>query len=149
MMGTHFRAAQDESHSMNIGEAAQASGVSAKMIRYYESIALIAPATRSEAGYRHYNAAEIHTLRFIRRARDLGFPIATISRLLALWQDRSRASGDVKAIAREQITALRHKITEMEAMAATLEHLAHHCHGDARPDCPILDDLATKSHAAH
>jgi Cu(I)-responsive transcriptional regulator len=127
---------------MNIGQAATASGVSAKMIRYYEAIGLIARVARSEAGYRHYAEADIHKLRFIRRARDLGFSIETIGRLLALWQDRSRASADVKAIAGGQIAALRRKIAEMEAMATTLGHLVEHCHGDGRPDCPILDDLA-------
>jgi len=127
---------------MNIGQAAQESGVSAKMIRYYESIRLIAKAARSDAGYRHYGPAEIHTLRFVRRARDLGFPIEAVGRLLALWQDRDRSSADVKQIARTQIALLRRKVSEMEAMAVALEHLADHCHGDNRPHCPILDDLA-------
>ena len=128
---------------MTIGEAARASGVSAKMIRYYESTGLIDRAARSEAGYRHYTEAEIHTLRFIRRARDLGFTVEQIGVLLALWRDRARPSAGVKAIAEEQIADLRRRIGELEGMARTLERLAESCCGDQRPDCPILDDLAT------
>jgi MerR family transcriptional regulator, copper efflux regulator len=132
---------------MNIGDAAKASGVSAKMIRYYESTALIQPAARSESGYRHYTESDVHTLRFVRRARDLGFSVETIGSLLALWRDRSRQSGDVKQVALDHIAQLRQKITELESMVATLEHLAQHCHGDGRPDCPIIDDLAGRSGA--
>ena len=127
---------------MNIGQAAKASGVSAKMIRHYESIGLIGRAVRTEAGYRVYGTADIHILRFIRRARDLGFSIERISKLIGLWQDRERASAEVKAVALDHVQELRAKIIEMEEMARTLEHLANHCHGDDRPDCPILDDLA-------
>ncbi|WP_144183671.1 Cu(I)-responsive transcriptional regulator [Elioraea rosea] len=127
---------------MNIGEAARASGVSAKMIRYYEATGLIAPVARTEAGYRDYSMAEVHTLRFIRRARELGFPMETIAGLLGLWQDRSRQSAEVKRIALEHAAALQEKVAALEAMAATLTRLAEHCHGDDRPDCPILDDLA-------
>lgn len=127
---------------MNIGQAAKASGVSAKMIRYYESTGLIRPARRSEAGYRHFGESDIHTLRFVGRARDLGFTVEQISELLALWQDRSRKSGDVKQLARGHVERLQRKIAELESMVATLTHLADCCHGDDRPDCPILDDLA-------
>ncbi len=126
---------------MNIGEAARASGVSAKMIRYYEATGLIAPPARSAAGYRRYGLAEVRTLRFIRRARDLGFAVGRIAELLALWRDRGRHSADVKRLALEQAAGLRERIAAMEAMAATLEHLAACCAGDDRPDCPILADL--------
>jgi MerR family copper efflux transcriptional regulator len=128
--------------SFTIGEAAKASGMSAKMIRYYEDIGLLPRAPRSEGNYRHYDARSVHALRFIRRARDLGFPVPAIARLMALWQDRSRASAEVKALAEEHIGGLQAKIAEMAAMVRTLEHLAAHCQGDDRPDCPILDDLA-------
>ncbi|MFC3098344.1 Cu(I)-responsive transcriptional regulator [Alteraurantiacibacter palmitatis] len=126
---------------MNIGEAARRSGVSAKMIRYYEQIGLIPSVGRTESGYRDYGASDIHMLRFIRRARDLGFSTAEINELLQLWRDRSRRSGDVKRIALAHITNLRQRIAEMEEMAAALEHLAECCAGDERPDCPILTDL--------
>ena len=128
---------------MNIGRAAKASGVSAKMIRYYEEIELIAPAERSESGYRHYGEADVHTLRFIRRARDLGFSVEQISDLLALWRDRSRASAQVKAMALEHVAGLKQKIRDLQAMARTLSDLAEHCGGDERPDCPIIEDLAS------
>ena len=128
---------------MNIGKAAAASGVSAKMIRYYESIDLLAAARRTEAGYRFYTDEDVHVLRFIRRARDLGFSLADIAELLALWRDQRRASADVKRIALEHVVALERKIAELQGMADTLRTLAAHCHGDARPDCPILTDLDT------
>ena len=127
---------------MNIGEAAKASGISAKNIRYYESIGLIPAAGRSSSGYRVYGDAEIHTLRFIRRARGLGFSVKEVTQLLALWQDRERASADVKALALTHVEELRAKSAELEAMANTLLHLANHCKGNNRPDCPILEDLA-------
>ena len=127
---------------MNIGQAAKASGVSAKMIRYYESSGLIRPAARSDAGYRHFSDIEIHTLRFIRRSRDLGFTVEQIADLLALWQDRSRKSADVKKMAMSHVTALRQKIDKLESMVVTLTKLASCCHGDERPDCPILEDLS-------
>ncbi|MGH2340609.1 Cu(I)-responsive transcriptional regulator [Segnochrobactraceae bacterium EtOH-i3] len=127
---------------MNIGAAARASGVSAKMIRYYEETGLIRPAARTGAGYRDFSAADVHTLRFIRRARDLGFAVAEIADLLALWRDRERSAADVKAVALAHVTDLRRRIAELETMARTLEGLAHLCHGDDRPDCPILEDLA-------
>jgi Cu(I)-responsive transcriptional regulator len=112
------------------------------MIRHYEAIGLIPKAKRRESGYRDYDERDVHTLRFIRRARDLGFPIEEIGQLLALWQDRSRASGDVKALATARAEELKRKEEKIRAMRRTLEDLARHCHGDARPDCPILDDLA-------
>ena len=122
---------------MNIGEAAKASGVSAKMIRYYEQTGLIPEAGRSAAGCRTYTTTEVQMLRFVRRARDLGFTVDRITELLALWRDRSRHSADVKQLALSQVDGLRRKIREMEDMVATLEQLAHGCRGDHRPDCPI------------
>lgn len=127
---------------MNIGEAAKRSGVSAKMIRYYEETGLIPKAARSDAGYRHYRDVDVHTLRFIRRARDLGFTVEQIAELLALWRDRSRASADVKRLALAHVAALEAKAAELQAMSRTLRRLAEHCHGDGRPECPIVDDLA-------
>lgn len=127
---------------MNIGEASKATGVTAKMIRYYESIGLMPKVLRTGSGYRVYSESDIHTLRFIRRARDLGFSIESITKLVRLWQNRNRSSSNVKSVTTEHIGVLRKRIAEMEAMVRTLEHLAKHCHGDHRPDCPILDDLA-------
>jgi len=127
---------------MNIGQAAKSSGVSAKMIRYYEQIGLIPKATRSDAGYRNYSSSDAHSLYFIRRARDLGFSVEQISGLLALWRDRERASSAVKAMALAHVSGLKAKIAELQAMTQTLEHLANHCHGNDRPDCPIIEDLA-------
>lgn len=133
---------------MNIGEAARESGVSAKMIRYYEETGLTRAAARAASGYRVYGATDVHELRFIRRARDLGFSVAEISQLLALWRDRSRKSADVKRLALAHVADLREKIDALESMAATLEDLATCCGGDHRPDCPILDDLARKPERA-
>lgn len=127
---------------MNIGQAARASGVSAKMIRYYEQIGLMPKTLRTGAGYRSYDAAAIHNLRFIRRARDLGFSVKQIAELLSLWRDRDRASADVKAVALSHVEELQSKIAELQAMVHTLEHLASHCRGNQRPDCPIIEDLA-------
>lgn len=127
---------------MNIGEASKASGVSAKMIRYYEQIKLITPAHRTESSYRTYGDSDVHTLRFIRRARDLGFSVEQMRTLLALWKDRSRASADVKAIALEHIAELERKAAAIAAMTDTLKHLASHCHGDDRPECPIIEGFA-------
>jgi Cu(I)-responsive transcriptional regulator len=127
---------------MTIGQAAKSSTVSAKMIRHYESIGLLPKAQRTEAGYRLYDETDVHTLRFIQRARSLGFPLETIRTLLALWRNRRRSSAQVKDLAQRHVADLERKIAEMQAMARTLKHLAHNCHGDERPDCPILDDLA-------
>lgn len=126
---------------MKIGEVAQASGVSAKMIRYYESIGLIAPAERSSKGYRAYSQTDVHTLRFIRRGRELGFDMDEIGALLTLWQDRGRKSGEVKRLALTHVADLQRRIAALQSMAKTLEELAHCCRGDDRPDCPILEDL--------
>lgn len=127
---------------MNIGEAAEASGVSAKMIRYYESTGLIEPAGRTDSGYRVYMDRDVHTLRFIRRARDLGFSVEQIKNLLGLWNDRSRSSAEVKAVALEHVDRLSEKVAELQAMIETLRDLANKCFDDERPDCPILHDLA-------
>lgn len=126
----------------NIGEAAQASGVSAKMIRHYEEIGLVPKAGRTVAGYRIYRDADLHVLRFIRRSRDLGFTMKEIAGLLGLWQDKRRASGDVKRLAAKHMADLDARIAELQDMRRTLDHLVHCCHGDDRPECPILDDLA-------
>jgi MerR family copper efflux transcriptional regulator len=131
---------------LTIGEASSASGVSAKMIRYYESIGLVRPATRTESNYRTYDARAVETLRFVASARHLGFSMEEIGRLLALWQDRGRASADVKALAVKHIDELEARIAAMTAMKATLEHLAERCHGDDRPDCPIIEGIAGGGH---
>ena len=129
-------------HAVNIGDAAKSAGVSAKMIRHYESIGLIPAAGRTDAGYRVYAEADIHRLRFIHQARKLGFSIKAIGELLGLWANRRRASSTVKAMTRKHIAELDAKIAEMQMMKHTLEHLAKRCHGDERPECPILDGLA-------
>jgi Cu(I)-responsive transcriptional regulator len=126
----------------NIGVAAERSGVSAKMVRHYESLGLLPAVVRTDAGYRQYGEREVHTLRFIRRARDLGFSMAEIEQLVKLWQNRRRSSADVKRIALAHVADLERRIDEMTAMKRTLERLAKSCHGDHRPDCPILDELA-------
>lgn len=127
---------------MTIGEAARRSGVSAKMIRHYEKMGLIPPAPRRKQGYRDYSDRDVHILRFIGRARDLGFGMAEIAGLLDLWADRNRHSADVKAIAKARLADIQTRISELQGMAATLSRLADCCAGDDRPDCPILDDLA-------
>lgn len=129
---------------MNIGQASKQSGVSQRMIRHYESIGLIPKAARRQSGYRDYDERDVHTLRFIRRARDFGFPIEEIRQLLALWQDRTRSSADVKALALARAGELRIREAEIRSMRRSLEELARTCHGDDRPDCPILDDLAAR-----
>ena len=126
----------------NVGEAASLSNVSAKMVRHYESLGLLPAVARTDSGYRQYTDREVHTLRFIRRSRDLGFSMAEIAELLKLWQNRRRPSASVKRIASEHVAALDAKMAEMAAMRKTLQHLVHCCHGDERPDCPILDELA-------
>ena len=128
--------------NMNIGQAAKASGVSAKMIRHYESVGLFPEASRSESGYRKYADKDVHMLRFIRHSRDLGFSIEQIRELLGLWQNRRRSSRQVKALAQAHIQELQEKLQELQAMKATLEHLVHCCRGDDRPDCPIIETLA-------
>lgn len=125
----------------NIGEAAELTGVSAKMIRHYESIGLIPAANRTFANYRLYNDADIHRLRFVKRARNLGFSMKQIEELLGLWNDPRRASSQVKKLAKAHAAELAKKVRELQGMQRTLENLAQHCHGDNRPDCPILDDL--------
>lgn len=141
-METLEHAAAIERGLMDIGKAAKASGVSVKMIRHYEAIGLLPKVARTFANYRVYGPNDVHTLRFIRRARTLGFSMEDIGELLGLWQSRSRSSAAVKRIAGAHIETLKAKIAELEAMVKTLEHLARHCHGDHRPECPILDDLA-------
>ena len=130
---------------MNIGEAARATGISSKMIRHYEQVGLISEPARSDAGYRQYGANDLHSLRFIRHARDLGFSIAQIGELLGLWHDRGRPSRQVKAIAQSHIEVLAQKARDLLAMKSALEHLVICCHGNERPECPILDSLASAS----
>jgi MerR family copper efflux transcriptional regulator len=134
--------APDSQGPFNIGEAAALSGVSAKMLRHYESLGLLPKVARTYSGYRQYGPNEVHTLRFIRRARDLGFAIPEIKLLLGLWQNRRRASAHVKRVALEHVGDLDRRIAEMQAMKRALETLVHSCHGDERAECPILDDLA-------
>jgi Cu(I)-responsive transcriptional regulator len=127
---------------VNIGSAAEQSGVSAKMIRYYESLGLLGKVRRTDSGYRQYSQAEVHVLRFIKRARDLGFSMAEISELLSLWNNRRRTSASVKRIAQKHADELAQRVAALQEMQRTLSHLIHGCHGDSRPDCPILDELA-------
>ena len=127
---------------LNIGQASARSGVSAKMIRHYESLGLLPVVRRTDAGYRQYGEREVHTLRFIHRARTLGFSMAEIAELLKLWQNKRRASADVKRIAMAHVADLEQRIAEMQSMKQTLTHLAHCCQGNSRPDCPILTELA-------
>ncbi|MEE1869706.1 MULTISPECIES: Cu(I)-responsive transcriptional regulator [Pseudomonas] len=134
---------------MNIGQAARRSGLSAKMIRYYESIGLLKPAVRSDSGYRLYQQEDLHQLAFIKRSRDLGFSLEEVARLLTLWQDRQRASADVKALASQHIDDLNRRIEELVSLRDTLSELVTHCHGDDRPDCPILKDLAAGGSCCH
>ena len=126
---------------MKIGQASRDSGVSQRMIRHYESIGLIPAAARRDSGYRDYDDRDVNTLRFIRRARDLGFPVEEIGKLLALWHDRGRASAEVKALALSRAAELKRKARQLDEMRRSLEHLAANCHGDSRPDCPILTEL--------
>ncbi|MET0961526.1 MAG: Cu(I)-responsive transcriptional regulator [Noviherbaspirillum sp.] len=133
---------------MNIGEAASASGVTAKMIRYYEGRGLIPGAARKDSGYRQFNERDVQTLRFIRRARDLGFSLDRIGTLLALWGDQGRRSSDVRALARQYMGELDRDIANLQAIREQLAQLEEHCHGDSRPDCPILDGLAQPAGAS-
>ena len=128
---------------MNVGAAARRSGLPAKTIRYYEDIGLVHPA-RAANGYRDYSADDIHRLAFLRRARGLGFSIEHCRQLMALYRDRSRASHDVRELAKSHVAAIEEKVRELQSMRATLQTLIHACHGDDRPDCPILDDMAGK-----
>ena len=127
---------------MNIGQTAKASGVSVKMVRHYEAMGLLPKAVRTLANYRVYRESDVHTLQFIRRARALGFSLDDIKQLLNLWQNKSRSSALVKKVAGKHVDELKRRIAELNAMVGTLEHLVTHCHGDHRPDCPILDDLS-------
>jgi len=130
---------------LNIGQAAAASGVSAKMIRNYEAVGMLPAAKRTESGYRQYGDADVQTLRFIRHSRDLGFSLQEITELLSLWQNRRRSSRQVKALAQAHIEELNEKLKELQAVKATLEHLVHCCHGDDRPDCPIIESLESEA----
>ena len=136
-----MKASTPSSPRFNIGEAANRSGVSAKMVRHYETLGLLPDVTRTDAGYRLYGDREVHSLRFIRRARDLGFSMAEIAELVALWQNPRRASSSVKRIAQAHIADLDRRMAEMAQMRQTLHKLVDCCHGDNRPDCPILEDL--------
>jgi MerR family copper efflux transcriptional regulator len=137
------------SYPVNIGQAATLSGVSAKMVRHYESLGLLPRVGRTGSGYRQYSQAEVHTLQFIKRSRELGFSMDEIAGLVSLWQNRRRTSASVKRIAQQHADALAQRIDAMQAMQRTLSHLIHCCHGDERPDCPILDDLAAGPAPAH
>ncbi len=127
-----------------IGVAARRAGVSARMVRHYESLGLLPDVSRTDSGYRQYNEADVHTLRFIRRSRDLGFSMEEIATLLGLWKDKARASAQVKKVAQAHIANLSERIAAMQAIQRSLQTLVHCCHGDDRPDCPILDDLASE-----
>lgn len=127
---------------MNIGEAAKVSGVNAKLIRHYESIGIIPKASRSESGYRVYSDSDVHTLTFVKRARKLGFSMKEIKKLVGLWRSRSRASADVQSLALDRVKEMEQKVEELQSMIKTLRHLARNCHGDQRPDCPIIEGLA-------
>jgi MerR family copper efflux transcriptional regulator len=132
---------------VNIGTVAEMTGVSAKMVRHYESLGLLPRITRTDSGYRQYSEADVHTLHFIKRSRDLGFSMAEIAELVALWQNRRRTSASVKRIAQQHLDELAQRIEAMQSMQRSLHKLLHHCHGDERPECPILDDLASHGSA--
>lgn len=134
---------------MNIGDAAKASGVSVKMIRHYEAIGLLPAATRTESGYRVYRTEDVHALRFIRNARDLGFPLAETEELLGLWRDKARRSAEVKRLALAHVAAIDEKVRALQAMGDSLRHLAAACHGDHRPDCPILEGISERPAEKH
>lgn len=130
---------------MNIGEASKKSGVSAKLIRHYESIGIIPKASRALSGYRTYSDREVNILKFVKRSRSLGFSMEEIKKLVSLWRNKKRTSQEVKKLATKHIDELEQKITELQSMVETLKHLAMNCHGDERPDCPILDELAAEN----
>ncbi|MSU90335.1 Cu(I)-responsive transcriptional regulator [Rhodobacteraceae bacterium 2CG4] len=132
---------------MNIGDAAKATGISVKMLRYYEEIGLVRPANRTYSGYRVYGEKDIATLRFVGRARDLGFQVKQIAALLDLWRDQSRSSADVKSLALAHVADLEQRRRQLDEMIAAIGHLAHNCHGGDRPDCPILTTLGSESPA--
>lgn len=135
-------AAASAAWPVNIGEAARLSGVSAKMVRHYEGLGLLARVARTDSGYRQYSESDVHTLRFIKRARDLGFSMDEIAELVGLWQNRRRASANVRKVAQKHADDLAQRIAAMQEMQRTLQHLIHCCHGDERPECPILEELA-------
>ena len=145
---THLPAPRATPWPVAIGIAAQRAGISARMVRHYESLGLLADVARTDSGYRQYTEAEVHTLHFIRRSRDLGFSMEEIAELLTLWRDRSRASSQVKRIAQQHIDDLSERIAQMKAMQRSLQNLVACCKGNDRPDCPILDDLAALEAAA-
>jgi len=135
-------AASSAAWPVHIGDAARLSGVSAKMVRHYESLGLLPRVARTDGGYRQYSESEVHTLRFIKRARDLGFSMEEIAELVGLWQNRRRASANVRRVAQKHAEDLAQRIAAMQEMQKTLHHLIHCCHGDERPECPILEELA-------
>lgn len=129
---------------MNIGQAAKLSGINAKLIRHYESIAIIPKASRSEGGYRTYSETDVHILSFVKRSRTFGFSMKEIKKLVSLWRNKSRASSEVKTMATKHVEEMEQKIVELQEMVKTLKHLARNCHGDGRPDCPIINNLASE-----
>ena len=139
---TRMTTSAQEAAPVNIGSAAEQCGVSAKMIRYYESLGMLGKVRRTDSGYRQYSQAEVHVLRFIKRARDLGFSMTEIAELVSLWNNRRRTSASVKRIAQKHADQLAQRVAALQEMQRTLSHLIHGCHGDSRPECPILDKLA-------
>lgn len=137
-----------EERKLNISQAAQASGISAKMIRHYEAIGLLPQAVRGQSGYRNFRDADVHRLMFVRRARDVGFPAAAIKALLSLWQDPHRPAREVRRLAQDHLRELEARMAELQAIAGTLSHLIEHCHGDERPECPILEAFEQHHSAA-
>ena len=131
---------------MTIGELAKRSGLSAKRVRHYEEIGVLSKAARTDSGYRIYDERDVHILRFVNRARGLGFSMKEIKTLVGLWKNKRRASREVKSLALKHLDELEKKIAELQSMATTLRHLSHHCHGDERPDCPILEDMEADNH---
>jgi Cu(I)-responsive transcriptional regulator len=139
---TRMTTSAQEAAPVNIGSAAEQSGVSAKMVRYYESLGMLGKVRRTDSGYRQYSQTDVHVLRFIKRARDLGFSMAEITELVSLWNNKRRTSASVKRIAQKHTDELAQRIAALQEMQRTLSHLIHGCHGDSRPECPILDKLA-------